>query len=485
MSRGYIQIVEAHFIGLVLEQGTPVAKKHALQRLCKLYRQGLRLRSPNRIKGSILHALVDPDQKVKRWAFNALAQFGDKVDVPLMRGALQAAQGDEEVFEAGLTALAKILPKEEVVGFLGGIGVEMSPATILALGQQSKSFAEELNDLSLDINRSSEGELRSATLLIGLDKAPENLLSKSHSIGEVLGDLNTHPDKIVAQYSFWATAEHPSLDLGHTRVKPEDFPKLPPNVQSWAYRVLTKSGSVSIKHYDSVVEASDSPFPEVREGLAIGIRDIFYDSLDTTVVDWYVDETDPVIRDRLLEHMAAHASQVSFYKDEVLGNYRASAPNSELRARLEAANQDETLALEMRKIALRSEEPQLWDAIKEESMGNTQNFFGPVSAGAISNSGNSSSGNVTISSDGEAAAAMTELLKELLQRLEATSAPSGSEVAVSMTKEAIAEPTKGRFQKVVDWLKNVKEAGEATSSLTNLGVEFYTKAAPLLTYFGM
>lgn len=261
------------------------------------------------MKALILHALVDTDSKVRRWSFNALAQLGEAADVPLMIGPWKANRSDPEIFEAGLTALAHLLSKDDLLVILKETEVRLDASALMALGQQTDGFGAELDAVRLDIDQATQGELRSATLLIGLKKAPNTLFSGRFPVSDVIGDLNTHPDPIVSQYSFWATVEHPDLGLDNVRVPPSQFSQLPPNVQGWAYRTLTKDGSKAVAHYDAIVGASESVHPEVREGVAIGLRDIYYDSLDVTVADWFVDERDPAVRDRLLEHMATHITK--------------------------------------------------------------------------------------------------------------------------------------------------------------------------------
>ena len=458
---------------------SPVVRKQALQRLCGLYRQGARLAAPRAIKGLILHALVDVDSKVQRWAFNALAQLGESADVPLMLGPWKNSRSDSEVFEAGLTALAHLLSKDDLLALLKEAGVDLGPSALMALGQQTDAFNAELSELRLDIHRAGDGELREATLLIGLKRAPETLFSGRFPVADVIGDLNTHGDPIVAQYSFWATVEHPNLGLENVRVAPENFPLLPPNVQGWAYRTLTKDGARAVRHYDAIVGATESTFPEVREGVAIGLRELYYDSLDVTVADWFLDERDSVVRDRLLEHMATHVTKSSAYRDEVMKAYREAANGSVLRSRLEAANRDDAVALEMRRIALQMNDPDLFASMMGPTMNSTQNFHGNVNAGGISNSGVGNAGTVQIMSTAEAQARAMPVLEELRQALDASDAPEGAAEGAQIVKEAIAAPTQGKVERVVGWLKNIKEGGDAVAGLGVLAVSSYDKLAPL------
>lgn len=425
------------------------------------------------MKGLVLQALVYPDSKVRRWGFNALTQIGEEADVALMLQPWKDNRSEPEVFAAGLTALAKLVHKEKLLSILSQCDVELDMNVLMALGQQTDAFSDELAQVRLELNAASVAELTQATLLIGLKKAPDTLFSGRFPVSDVIGDLNSHDDCIVAQYSFWATVEHPSLGIANIRVAPANFSQLPPNVQGWAYRTLTKDGTVAKQHYELIVGASESQFEAVREGVAIGLRNIFYDSLDVTVADWFLYEKCPEVQSAILDHMATHITKSSAYRDEVLKAYREAGPNSIIRPRLEAANRDDKVALEMRKISLQMNDPMLFASMMGTSMNNTMNFNGPVSAGGISNSGTGNAGQVQIISSGEALEAVKPLLKQLLQALEGNSAPAEAAEGAKLTKEAVDKPTKGNVAKVLDWLKQAREGGENLTSILNISSNIY------------
>ncbi len=481
-SRFHITLQEATFLEVALQSDSAVTRKQALQRLCELYRHGGRLTAPLRMKGLVLQALVDQDPKVRRWAFNALTQLGEAADVPLMLQPWKDNRTNPAVFEAGLTALAHLVPKEELLIILKEADVRLDASTLMALGQQTSGFADDLAALRIDLAQASDSELRQATLLIGLKKSPDTLFSDRFPVSDVIGDLNMHSDPVIAQYSFWATVEHPDLGLTALRVAPANFTQLPPNVQSWAYRVLTKDSAGAVQHYDCIVQGSESDFEIVREGVAISLRHIYYDSLDLVVADWYVDERTSGVRDRLLEHMAGHVAKSSAYRDEVIKAYREAGSGSVLRSRLEAANHDDDVGLEMRRIALQMNDPKLFTSMVGPTMNNTQNFNAPVNTGGISNSGVGNQGAVQFISTGEAQAAVLPVLRQLLQALEASSAPIGSSEGAQLAKEAIAEPTKGKVEQLVGWLKSVKDGGEALSGIGALAISSYNKLAPYVQH---
>lgn len=462
----------------------PLKKKHALQRLCGLLRKGFRLSSPRTVKALIILNLQDPDEKVRRWAFNALAILGDRSDVPFMETAWKQNFEIPDVFQAGLTALAHILPKDELMSLLARSGVSISPNVIMALAQESDKFDEEVAAICLDPEKSSARELRSATLLVGLEKAPEGLFSPRHPVESVLGTLNTHDDPIVSQYSFWATVEHPDLSVEDIRVPPQLFSQLPVNVQAWSYRVLTKNAGVAKRHNDFIFEGSKSPNFDVRQGVAFGLRDIFYDSLDITVIDWMLEEQELSIREKLLEHMAAQAGRSGGYREEVEQAYREAGNGSDLRTRIEAACKNTGFAMTLKKIALQTGDPDLYTLISGGTVtnNNTQNFSGNVNAGGISNSGSGNSGTVSIIAQQNALTEATTALEAVLQHLESMDPSKESRELRGEIEAALVDPKKSVLSSISEKLKLASEGASSLASLGGLAASAYEKIQAFIPF---
>lgn len=470
----------SNFIEAALQSGNAALRKQALQRLCGYYRKGGFLTAPLAMRGLVIQAVTDADPKVRRWAFNALAQIGDAAVVPLILGQWKACRADAEVFQAGLTALAKLVPKDELLVILKEADVALDATALMALGQQTDVFKEELDALRLGVDGATDAELREATLLIGLKKAPETLFSNRFPVCDVIGDLNSHGDATIAQYSYWATVEHPDLGLDHVRIGPADFASLAPNVQGWAYRTLTLDSATAIQHHEALLQGSESEHSQVREGVAIGLRDIFFDGLDIDVADWFVTEGEPSVQDALLEHMACHAGRSPAYREEVLRAFRAEAAGSVRRSRLEAANRDDDVSLEMRKVTLQMNDPGLFESMMGGSVtNNTMNFNGNVNAAGISNSGTGNSGQVIISAQ-QAENETLVALRELLQALESPSAREAAAEGAALTREAIAAPKRGAVERVIAWLETAKKGGQAALGVAGVASKAYDALKPLL-----
>ena len=137
-----------------------------------------------------------------------------------------------------MAALASILPKEHLGELLRSNELPLEGGLLLAASQRSSAFGEELRSLRLDIAKADPVDLRLGTILVGVGRAPENLFSSRHPNSTMIGELNAHPDELVAQYSVWATVEHPKLTLAHLRLPIADVEAHPQNVRGWVYRLM-------------------------------------------------------------------------------------------------------------------------------------------------------------------------------------------------------------------------------------------------------
>ena len=177
--------------------------------------------------------LHDDAPKVKRWALNALALVGAKANVRAIVEAIQRNRNDPDILGAGVSALCALLPAEGARIELQKADLPIEGAILMAAVQHSGHFQDELRVARIRIDYASAPELRLAGVLVGLDKAPENLFSLTLPNREVIGELNSHPDLVVAQYSIWATYENPKLSLKNLRLPLHDVKSKPPNVRKY------------------------------------------------------------------------------------------------------------------------------------------------------------------------------------------------------------------------------------------------------------
>jgi len=346
----FIDVRDAAYLELLIGDSDPESKKIGLQRLCKLYRQGLRYRDDERLAIHLMGLLFNDAPKVKRWALNALALAGTRTNVVAIVEAIHRNRNDPDILAAGISALCALLPEDEARSELAKADLPIEGSILLAAVQHSGHFQEELRATRVNIDTAGSTELRRAGILIGLDRAPENLFSPSLHNEKIIGELNSHPDPIVAQYSIWATYENPKLGLKNLRLPLHDVASKPTNVRKYVYQLIVKDVATAQDNLDFLVMGSEDESADARAGLATGLRDIYFDSLETVVLDWYEDEDADLVKQRLLEHMAKNASRSPGYRDPVLRAYESSNASSLTRARLEAAARDTELYLDMKKI---------------------------------------------------------------------------------------------------------------------------------------
>jgi hypothetical protein len=358
VARGFIPGEEAAYVLALLEDPDPENKKSGLQRLCKLYRSELTLRYPHVFRQHLNGLLFSASPKVRRWALNAIALCGRRTDnLEAVLDCIEHGRDDPETLVSGVPALFGLTTANEVIKLLQHRKIPLEGATLLASAQYSDSHRTQLRKNAINIERADPLELRMATLLVGMDKAPQHLFDKKHANKVVIGQLNRHHDHLVAQYSVWAIAENPNLGVGDLTIPLKDTESLPPNVRGWVYRLVSANEATAAAHLDYIVQGSQDQSDEAREGLAIGIRNVFVDGIDETTLNWLPDEEVPRIRQRLLEHMAACAEKCPAYLTAVIDSYRIA--DKAARTRLEGASQGTSTFRELRRIALATEQATL------------------------------------------------------------------------------------------------------------------------------
>jgi nucleoside phosphorylase len=334
---GLVNDQQAAYLQLLISDRDADSRKLALETIAKLYRSGLRFKNLGRILPHVIFLCQDEHEKVRRWAFNALALVGTKHEVPIIISALEREAGNPDVLAAVIVALSALADEDTVRMVLKRADLPLEGFALLAAAQQSVQFSRELAKTRIDIEAASVSELRLATLLLGLRKAPENMLSANHMNRDVIGTLNFYPDDLVSQYSVWAAYEDPEMSLGSLRIQPKDIGDYHEGIRKYAYRLMTASSSTALENRDYILNGSTDNSREAREGLATGLRNTYFSGLEEITLPWFADEESETVRSRLLEHMAGLTEKCASYSKPVTHTYEQLNAGSLGRARLEAA----------------------------------------------------------------------------------------------------------------------------------------------------
>ncbi len=478
--RGAIDTLEATFLQLQIVAPDATIKKNALQRLCRLYRLGQRLRAPEAMTLLVLGLLYDGDKKVVRWALNAAAFLVRAEQVGAILDAIGRNPDDPDIIGAGVAALAATHDEDRLRELLSRRGLPLEGATLLAAAQKIPSLQGKLIANRVNIDTAEISELRLSGVLVGVDRAPENLFDENHPNSSIMGELNTHPDAVVAQYSIWATMESRTLGFAHLRIPLADVVAQPPNVRAYIYRLVAADAGAARANYDFIEEASLDIDADARAGLARGLRDTYFDGVEEIVISWILDEADLKVRGFLLEHMAAQSSRMDRYGDFVEQAYAGEATASVARARLEAASKGTPLASRLGRIRLLGENA---DLLRLGDAGVTNNFtFNAPATGAFSGSGTAQTGDISLLYQQQAPQIASEQLSALLDLLAAD-----KKVSSDVTAEVLSAknaPTKSKVQGVLDWFRVAKEGGQIATATIGAApgiINQLTKVIPYLT----
>jgi hypothetical protein len=408
---------------------------------------------------------------VRRWAFNAIALVGNRdQNLEATVHALDLNKNDDDVFGAGMAALVSLTNEAETEGYLKQIGVDLDGAVLLAAAQQAPGYKGQLADRRVSIDSASPSELRLASVLVGLDKAPEHLFTINFPNSEVIGALSTHDDRQVAQYAAWSVSENSNLHLGHLGISPNEICEKGEDVRKYGYRLLAADDATAERYRELIAEASFDESGKAREGLAIGLLNAFCDGLEEITSEWISRESEQVVVDALLDHFVENSERCSAYKELARDAYREAGVGSILRAKLEARAEGKRIYSDFRRIGIDSANSDLFDPPMNLRGTSVTNIFNVNAQNVGVVAGESTLGGGVHQQVGDhAAQAQMELqrLLDILSKHETGQVHEGMQLA----NEAKEKPTKGAVEKLLSWM-GVAKAG---SSLLASGADDFAK----------
>lgn len=389
--RRMLNSFQASFLKSEIESGNTTRSKQALQQLCKMFRSGVALQQDDRISMEIailgVLSSAASDEKIRRWALSALTYVGRKeVSRNAVLRALSDYPDEPQVLAAAIATLFKFdgSAAHKVISNQGTCTPEM--VTLSAL-QTTDPKHLDLSQIKVNIDTAEAVSLKLALLLVGLNRSPENIFDPRHSNSAIVKVLGKHHEPIVSQYSVWAAAENPFLGASNIGIDLKDLDGHEPNVRSYVYRLFAEESTVSPQRHEIIVQGSKDSDIEARLGLAIGLRDSFYDGLAGVTVDWFHEEDDQQIAAYLLDHIIAQAEKVATYEKIALEHYEFAAGDLKKRFRMEAAAAGTKIYGDFKRKSLQQEAGLL--GLMGGSVTNNNNFFNHGNIqGAVSQSGN-------------------------------------------------------------------------------------------------
>ena len=475
--RGFMEVATLDYLMRQLETSNPDQAKKALQALCEFDRRGFRIR-PDRIDGLLLVVLgllnstaqAQVNEKLRRWCLNTLARFG-KMDLchEAVMHILTTFPDEPQTVAAAVAALHNM--SSDAGTMLKGQNVDVQLMTLAAL-QYVPAENLDLSPLPINIDRVSPDLLKLGLVLVGLDKAPDNLMDPRHSNAQMVKALGNHHDSVVSQYTIWAITENKDLSIGDLGVDIKTFEGQPSNVRSWMLRLAASQAARDGLLREIVVEGAGDPDAEARLGLAVGLLDTYYDSLDAVVLDWFTDEDDEEVKIALLDHVVHNAQHSADYERTAIEEFQNAAPHSLARLRMQSAAVSRPINARLQKINYAVD----GDLFGESNTVINNIKLGDVNAGAISfGSGDAKNSGDTTMNKGANVKEILALLSRVEREINAAPLPDEMKAeGLEAVKAAQADPKPGLLDRVSKWLKRAETAGE----VVHAGYEAFEQSRP-------
>ena len=334
----FLDTPNVEYLKSQLETGEPVRAKKALQDICKAYRSGFRIQHPLLVgvEQNVIGLLYQAtDEKVRRWALNALARLGrESTCVAAIVDVLSRHTDEPQTTAAAIAAIYRLSKKAAEI--LRGLSFDEQMVTLAAL-QHVDAGKLDLSSLPIDVEQASPDLLRLGLVLVGLDRAPANLLNPRHSNAEMVKALGGHDDDVVSQYSVWAITENPDLGVSDLGIDIREIEQKPANVRAWLFRLLAMTTREAERHMEFLELGMRDPDPEARLGLAVGLKNTYFDGLEALVLDWFVKEDDTDVRHAVLDHMVKQAQHCPNYEEMAAQIFEGEPEGSALRRRMVAS----------------------------------------------------------------------------------------------------------------------------------------------------
>lgn len=313
----FLDRLNFEYLKAQIETGNAGRTKKALQQLCKLYRDGFRIK-PDRLSGmeqSIIGLIYThrTQEKIRRWALNALARLGREQNcLEAIKHVLQDFTHEPQTMAAAIAATYKMSRQPSQI--LKDVDYDPQLVTLAAL-QHAHPDKIDMTSLPINIENATAEALKLALLVVGLDRAPSNLLNPRHTNAEMVKALGGHHDPIVSQYTVWAITENPFLGVDDLGIAIQDIEQQPANVRAWMFQLIAMNPSDAERLHEYIVLGVNDPDSEAKVGLASGLKDTFFDGLQTTVIDWFVSEGDVDVSLHLIDHMVRQSRYCGAYKN--------------------------------------------------------------------------------------------------------------------------------------------------------------------------
>lgn len=449
-----------------IETGDPARTKKALQEICKYYRQGRRI-NPSQLAGfeqSVVGLLYTQanDEKVRRWALNTLARLGREPQcMEAIMHTFKHYEHEPQTSAAAIAAIYRMSPKAREI--LKKLSFNEQMMTLAAL-QHVDAKRLDLSALPIDVEKASPDMLKLALVVIGLDRAPTNMMHPRLGNSELVRALGGHHDNIVVQYTIWAVTENPSLRLSDLGVDIKLVEDQPANVRSWIFRLIAMTPEDAERNYEYIEFGSRDSSVEARTGLALGLKDTYFDGLEALVLDWFISEPDGEVRQYLMDHIVRQAPNCPSYEGMAIEIYEKEPAGSNLRKRMEATAAGSAMYAKLKRTALTGD---LFELGGINMTKNVVNISGGMHGGAVSAGGDAVNSNQSIVHYNSQT---IEAIQSELSKLEVQvhNSTLDSSLKAELIGQIAAAKTDPAPEKLTKLIARIKTAGEVVLAGTTI-----------------
>jgi hypothetical protein len=312
----------------------------------------------------------------------------------------------------------------------------------------------DLSSLPINVESASSDLLKLALVVVGLDRAPPNMLHPRHDNPQLVKALGGHHDDVVSQYSIWAITENRGLGLEDIGIDIRNIQQQPTNVRAWLFRLIAMTPEDAEQHFEYIELGTQDPAAEARAGLALGLRDTYFDGVEAIVLDWFTSEPDAEVNQHLLDHMVRNSSDCPSYEAMVLEVYEKEPAGSSLRLRMEAAAAGTVLYGKFKQM------DGTLDLFRGVTLvtNNTFNVSGGIQGGAVSLGGDATnSAPTTIHYNPQTIEAIQSELSKAERELHQVSIdPDLKQQALDHVQAAKADPSPDKLSKAIAALGQVE-----------------------------
>jgi hypothetical protein len=478
-------------IRLLIVSQNDLQVRLGLIRLCECYQKGLRLKNPQDIRDKLRSVIFDkhfPEQA--RWALKIIAEMRNPEDHDILRARLKEPPDQPAYYAENLawTVVAfHAVSNEQQIHDAYERGVINRDSVALIAHELAEIDGLLPSDLPrINIQKADDVLLKCACVCMATSRNKRGVFDPKFKQEEQLVALNQHHAAEVSQYSIYAMFRLPRLQFKDLGFRLDQLPGKPLEVRRWAYRLLSKQQSSLVKNQDLFEEIIRTDRDGgALEGLALGLREMWYDGIERPIVDWYQSQYEERVQVALLEHMARQSDRSSSYSDFVIDRYRNGA-TSLLQARLKEAATTTALygKLQVLDDELVNRQGSLFVNVSDggtfNMAKNTQIFTGGnVNIGVNTVGGNSISNKVDQEIE------LSQDMRALTLRLQKIADSNKNSIEGKAASEALANLTKSPSQKsLTTALETVRKwlgAGALVAEAASLAKDFVDAASNLLS----